>query len=113
MRNQLRDVKGQEHELPCPPSPVVIGYGERGQEVAADDLKCVAKRSFDPSTKTTRFLVKRGNDGSFYDPNLTMFSRKSPYYFRAVGKEAFELYLKFLKTGNAAYVRCAERCSNG
>ncbi len=119
MPNQSRSVP---ESFVVAQEPVVTGYTEGAAEIDPASPRCFAKKSVDQATKTTRFFIKRATSGpesgSFYNPNSASFGHASmgrqpdgrgAYEFRPVAQEAFELYLRFLMTGNTAYVRCAER----
>jgi hypothetical protein len=122
MRNQRTD-DGQpvpiHHIRPDEPrevdgQPALTFYGARGVTLAADSKAALAKMSEDPATGRRRFwvkAVKSGVDrGRFYNPQSPTFSARNEYEFREVKAEAFDLFVRFLQTGNPLNIRGAERC---
>jgi hypothetical protein len=105
---------------------ITIGYGLHGKEVAVNLDKCFAKE-ITGGTGVTRFYIRVGTVGleknKFIDPNGLFYNAgdeqkfestrgERRYEFRQVNKEAFELYINFLKTGNQVWLRNAQRLSN-
>tara|TARA_Y100000004_G_scaffold182631_1_gene229587 strand:+ start:1225 stop:1596 length:372 start_codon:yes stop_codon:yes gene_type:complete len=67
----------------------------------------------------TRYFIKLGSHGKIYNP-IGMFSEgtsnkflskigKKAWEFKSVSPRVFDLYIKFLKTKNIAWLRNAER----
>ena len=131
-RNQSISVKQEEGVFrPDPNKPDVVNgavevtaYGLGGKEVDVDSSEALAKKSFDPATGVTRYWLKRataGPDaGRLYNPQSPTFNAdaakrvrndmgRGQYEFRKATAEAFELYLRFLVTGNPTHIRQAER----
>lgn len=106
---------------------VVTGYAWGGKEVPADDPMALAKKSFDPATKITRYWLKRATAGAdrgyLFNPQSPAFTAgaerrvhnntgRNQYEFKPSNKAAFELYLKFMTPPhNPLNLRGAERLS--
>jgi hypothetical protein len=98
-----------------------VAYGQGGEVI--DDPAgpaCLAKSVKDAGTMTSRHFVKFSNvgptAGGMLDPaEETDLDRRGDwtpagrFTFRPVTKLAFDLYVRYLKTGNRAYLRQAER----
>lgn len=97
-------------------------YGFTGDEVTETDKNAVAKSLFFEDTKTSKFFVKvcshGPESGLFFNPQVhhkeTLYKfdndkGRDRFSYRAVNKEAFDLYVKFLKTGNVSLLRNAQR----
>lgn len=100
----------------------VVAYDRKGGGVDPQSHGCVARVSIHEKTGLEKYEVRvctRGLDtGLFYNPathhhdDLIRFDShtgKMRFSWREVGKEAFENYVDFLKTGNAALLRLAQR----
>lgn len=69
------------------------------------------------SSGTTRYFIKQGPDGRLFNPlgidewthNKTRKGGDKVWHYHQVGSEAFDLYIKFLRTKNTAYHKNAER----
>jgi hypothetical protein len=102
------------------PSISSTNFGQSGDEIALTD-DCFARATEDPETGHQRYFVSycnHGNDsGQMRDPfsqwhtpnrDIPAIGKKL-YSLREVTKEAFDLYLDFLKTGMEAARRNAQR----
>jgi hypothetical protein len=93
---------------------VVTFFGARGVVIDSDSKAALAKESHDPATGRRRYwvkAVKSGPDrGRLYNPQSPTFSPRNEYEFREVKADAFDLFMRFLRTGNPLNVRGAERC---
>lgn len=98
----------------------MTGYDAAGSELAAGEPACVAKSSFNPDTKRTRFWVKAATygreSGSFFNPcehslggRGNSRTSRPEFDWRTVTPAAFDMYIKFLRSGNPAHLRQAER----
>jgi hypothetical protein len=106
---------------------VVTAYTWGGAVVDPGDPSAVAKTSYDPGTRQTRYWLKRattGRDRGFlFNPHSPAFDRdrargvvahtgRGEYEYRPATQQAFELYLKFLSPPhNPVDLRAAERMS--
>ena len=95
-----------------------VGYGRGGANSPPDDLSCFAKTLTDTADKTVFYHVRRYNDGRLVDPAEFVLGAerkrddglgRDRYPFRVVRKEAFDAYLKYLRTNNKAYYHVANR----
>lgn len=98
-----------------------IGYGIDGVVLSDTELPaCLAKWVKQLGTGTTRYFVKFSNigptAGSMVNPDEETdlvrrgdWTANGRYSFRPVTKLAFDLYLKFLKSRNRAYILQASR----
>jgi hypothetical protein len=106
---------------------VVTGYSMAGNVIDAKSDDCVAKKAYDPATTRTRHWVKRataGADaGNLFNPHSPDFNPdavnrvhhamgRGQYEFRPVTSECFDLYMRFLTTGNVNSLRYAERANS-
>jgi hypothetical protein len=99
----------------------LAGYSFRGLPIDNPEApECLCKKAKDPGTGTSRYFVKfvmaGSNAGNMIDPNdETDLKRRGDWTaaghfgFRPVSQLAFDLYLKFLQTGNQAWRRQASR----
>jgi hypothetical protein len=98
------------------------GFTFGGGPVGPDDPRCLAKRTANAATGEERFYVRsctRGYQaGEMFNPAthaVAELHQENPalgrpqFEFRRVEKPAFAHYLSFLKTGNPASLRAAER----
>lgn len=104
---------------------IVNSYNSKGEEIKAekiDDKQVFCKRVCHQSyaqcfIKAETFGI---SGGMFLNPTSMWFDSdrknetisrtgKERFQFKKVSQEAFDLYIKFLKTGNVAYLRNAER----
>lgn len=104
----------------------MIYYDFNGKEVDSENKSVVAKQLFFDETKTDKYLVRvcsHGPDsGLFFNPQIhekgginkidTQTGREK-FFFRPTNKDSFNLYVKFLQTGNISLLRNAQRLSNG
>jgi len=100
----------------------VVAYDKKGGVIEPDSHGCVARVTVHEKTGLQKFEVRvctRGLDtGLFYNPaahhhdDLIRFDShtgKMRFSWREVGKSSFDSYVEFLKTGNAALLRMAQR----
>ena len=98
------------------------GYDGAGREIDPSSSDCVAKCTVVEKTGVAKHFVRvcrRGIDtGTFYNPQvhpkaeLIRFDGhlgRMRYDFAEVSQAAFDNYLAFLKTGNTALLRVAQR----
>lgn len=98
------------------------GYDGAGREVDPQSSDCVAKSSVVEKTGVAKYFVRvcrRGIDtGTFYNPQIHPKAElirfdghtgRMRYDFTEVSRAAFDNYLAFLKTGNTALLRVAQR----
>lgn len=98
-----------------------VYYNRAGQMAESDGPDTFAKTV---SGILEQFYVKKSNERNtasrLLNPNAPFFQEttegrnslrmgKPLYEYRKVSRECFDLYLKFLSTGNASYLRSAER----
>lgn len=101
-----------------------VAYGTSGAEVESTSAGALAKATTDNETGNARYWLKYATGGPdaghLYNPQSPTFnagqarrfrpeSGRAQYEFRRVTKESFDLYLRFLRTGNLANLRQAER----
>jgi len=104
--------------------PEVIGYTIGAKKVKPDADNCVAKVATDLESGNSRYWLKRATSGleagrlfNPHGPGYTAASAKrfwaetgkNQYEFRKATQESFELYMKFLESGNELHLRQAER----
>lgn len=65
------------------------------------------------ATEQPQYFVAEAADGSFFNPAVKEEKHLGLYKFRRVNKVRFELYVEFLKKGDNAKLRVAERKSTG
>ena len=100
----------------------VVAYDKRAGEIQPDDHGCVARVATHEKTGLEKYEVRvctRGLDtGLFFNPQthshdeLIRFDShtgKMRFAWREVSKAAFDSYVEFLKTGNSALLRMAQR----
>lgn len=98
------------------------GYDGTGKEIDSSSSDCVAKLvTVEKTSVTKRFvrICRRGIDiGTFYNPQvhakaeLVRFDShtgRMRYDFTEVSQVAFDNYVAFLKSGNTALLRIAQR----
>jgi hypothetical protein len=83
-----------------------------------NDTKILAKKIV-REDNTVRFSIKLGSNGKMYNPVSIYGEEKTSNFldricrntnkFRDVNAKAFDLYIKFLKTKNTAWLNNAER----
>lgn len=125
MREQIDLTKFEIHpskRLPADGPTSSGGISTDGKTVDPARPECIVKWIVDDAGRT-RYFIKHCTTGhrspAFFNPqaddsdllNQTNSSTGRPKYeFRAVGFEVFEYFLNFLKSGNIAFLRNAERC---
>lgn len=79
--------------------------------VPEEDKECCAKAIHNIKRDSVRHFIKLGKDGTFGDPDSTDFSRarRGFYSWTKVSVDAFNLYIKFLRTGSRTCLHQAER----
>lgn len=96
----------------------VVGYSWDGLVIDnPEHPHCLCKTVKDSGTQTTRCCVKFNmTTGRMVSPvedgdlrRRGDWTAAGRYGFRSVTRTAFDLYLNFIKTNNAAYLRQAER----
>lgn len=100
------------------------GYSDYGNTVEISSSECYAKEIFDPDTQKKSFFVRQassGHDaGHFLNPRSPFYNDgnekrteakmgKRMFEFVRVTEEKFNHYIRFLQTGNQAWLRIAER----
>jgi hypothetical protein len=100
------------------------GYTLRGEPMEVDDPLCVAKRTADGFSGVARYWVKRATAGpcagALFNPHSPDYvpeslhrkwahSGRDNWEWSKVSADAFEAYLRFLRTGNGVHYRHAER----
>jgi hypothetical protein len=97
------------------------GYDGSGCSVGVESSECVAKCSVIKTGVAKYFIrvCRRGIDtGTFYNPQVhskaelvryDAHTGKMRYHFTEVSQSAFDNYVGFLKTGNVALLRVAQR----
>lgn len=103
----------------------IVGFAWGAEEIDPEDANCLAKKIENKSRETTQYFVKmfRGNSGvrGFVNPIDPMFTPSmltkqhshlgcAGAEFTKVSRQAFDLYLTFLRTKNSVFCRQAERC---
>lgn len=96
----------------------VTGFGHDGKDIDPTTDRCLAKKVFDPDLNARTYFLKFATEGPdrgrLYNP-VGLFTdtqtslARGAYQFRKVPVEKFDLYIHFLKTGNPAHFRQAER----
>lgn len=91
---------------------------EESDDVCAKEIKA-AGTFVDGTTKTqeinnSRYFVKSGPDGTFNPLTLdkrmhNRYTSKGMYKWFPVNKQAFDLYLQFLRTGKNQFLHQSER----
>lgn len=109
---ERREPKANAYTLECEPCD-------------PDAPEALAKRTVSESNQI-RYWIKRGmvgaETGFLFNPQSPLFDEltvnrfhaalgRGKYEFREVTQEAYELYLRFLRTGNTRDLRHAERAS--
>lgn len=100
------------------------GIGEYGNAVDPSSNVCYARKIADPETGKSVFLIRRANSGHdaghFLNPRSPFYNEgderriqarkgKRLFEFVRVTQEQYDYYIKFLQTGNIAWLRAAER----
>jgi len=108
-RGEKEDVS--DLDLPDPLNPEITFYNDKGQRVTKQD-QGVAKRvktvlSYDNISIQQFILYGRGE---ILDPHHVDFrSNRNFYKFKKVSKNAFDNYIKYLKSKNTLYFTRARR----
>lgn len=100
----------------------IVGYAYINQLLHQIDInhpQCCAKSIKSQNTKTTRYFILEGQDKTIYNP-LEVNQREINNVIRGnkfwnwikTSKDTFELYLQYIKTGNAHYYRTVEKRIN-
>ena len=100
------------------------GYGLGGFEIDPNCDDALAKVVTDKKTGRSSYWLKRAtsgpDSGNLFNPQSPTFNaqaakrfhsamNRGQYVYRKASKDSFELYLKFLQTGNPLNLRNAER----
>lgn len=77
-----------------------------------DDNKALAKEVTDLETNKTKYFVKVG-DNYLCNPskfvNDQFWKERTPWTFRSVSKQCYDMYVLFVKTRREIYLRDAQR----
>lgn len=108
--------------LPYDSEPVMEGFDHTGKPVDGKHWSCVARTLTNPVTKHKQYQARvcttGGAAGELFDPAQSEISLLTAnntntgrewYQFRDRTEESFNHYLAFLRTGNTAHRRRAER----
>jgi hypothetical protein len=100
----------------------MIFFDYKGEEVSPENKNIVAKQLFFEETKTFKYLVRvcshGPESGLFFNPQthekemlnkIDNYTGRERFFFRPTSKESFDLYTKFLQTGNVSLLRNAQR----
>ncbi len=101
-----------------------VGYTYDGKQCDPDYQLCCAKAIKDNESGNTKYYVKYAmngpNAGSLLNRNSPLFTvgddtrkqtsaGRNRYEFKKVNEEAYLSYLRYLKSGNEAHLRIAQR----
>lgn len=110
-------ITGNENQLDDEGYPILLDepYEEDGQEyIDPAELRDEAYAKYVRGQRV-KYYVKQDNAGHFYNP-IGLYGKQKQrkgsqdvWRFRETSKQAFELYIKFLKTRNVAWLQQAER----
>jgi len=102
----------------------MVGYTKGAKEVDESSPECYARRTEATNPIDIQYFVRidRTNAGACFDPDSLLTTNSSrasakvngtwdKYPFVQVNKDAFDLYLRFLKTTNRNYLVQANRAS--
>lgn len=120
-RSHREEVKKNEFVTKIPKGQVEISdsVGPDGKPVKKNSFLCVAKY-LETKGRQTRFYIKRQTAGGsgFFNPlddeinalnSCHTITGRGRFEFSLVNQDAYNSYVKFLQTRNAAHLRAAER----
>jgi hypothetical protein len=119
-----RDLPGADRFRTEPPKTrpdLAAAYAAGGEPVDPAHAACLAKAVPTASGGVRHFVRRQAGGHGFFSPaehEARELAGRHPvtgrdrWEWAAVGEDSFDLYVKFLRTGNAAHLRNAERVQN-
>lgn len=104
-----------ENSLEIRPIYYIYGNVDGKNKVVETEMEDVcAKEVVNETVETSRFFIKRGPDGVFNPLTLdermhNRYTKKGLYKWCLVNRQAFDLYLQFLRTGKNQFLHQSER----